>query len=237
MSRSNRDETGPEKRSYYKEPGQRYGRPRTKISAVPPLGLSAEDELAQQLDARGFLNELIRLDTWQQFKQENPDYEKQKIGPWPETADEFHRFLGTPPSFTVIEDEKTAKNALELGLILIVVDPNVADLDARLRKIGREIREKYPLPRNRPRGRPPKSGDIPGVSEADVHAWRDHRVLALRKLEHMSYSSHKDRKQLARWLFPEIKDQTKRGHKFDKAVELLEQLCASILVIDADTRV
>jgi hypothetical protein len=225
------------KRGYYKEPGTKYGRRRIKITKKPPpeFSLPQEDELAQKLDARGFLNELVRLDVWDEHIRKYPDWEKRKIFPGFETADEFNRFLVRLDPVTIVEDEETAKHALLLDMVLIGVDPNVPDLERRLRKVGKEIRERHPLPL-KARGRPRKSGDIGGVSDAEVCAWRDHRVLALRKLEHKGYNLSKDRKQLAGWLFPKIKDQVKRGHKFDKAVELLEQLCDCHRVIDAQTR-
>jgi hypothetical protein len=223
------------KRGYYKEPDETYGRPATKIRKKPPpeFSLSQEDELAQQLDVRGFLNALMKLDTWAEHIRENPDWEKRQTFPGFETVDEFNR--GRPDPVTIIEDEKTVEHALFFDMVLIGVDPNVPDLERRLCKVAKEIREKHPLPMAR-RGRPRKSGDIDGVSDTDVRAWRDHRVLALRKLEHKGYNLSDDRKQLAWWLFPEIKDQVKRGHKLDKAVELLEQICVAIRVIDAQTR-
>jgi hypothetical protein len=234
-SASSRSQTG--KRGYYKEPDVRYGRPRTRIrkEAPPEFSLSQEDELTQKLDARGFLNALVKLDVWAEHIRENPDWEKRQIYPGFETADDFQRFLVRPDPVTIIEDDETAKHALSLDMVLIGVDPNVSDLEVRLRKVAKEIREKHPLPMAR-RGRPRKSGDIDGVSDTDVRAWRNHRVLALRKLEHKGYNLSDDRKQLAWWLFPEVKDQVKRGHKLDKAVELLEQLCVAIRVIDAQTR-
>jgi hypothetical protein len=121
-------------------------------------------------------------------------------------------------------------------MVLIAVDPSVPDLHDRLRKIGQEIRAKHPLPLARPRGRPTISGDVDGVSVADLRAWRDHRILALAECIHIGNSPRKDRKQLAAWLFPEIKDQTERGKKLDKAAKLLEQLRASVRVIDSQTR-
>jgi hypothetical protein len=232
------EESKSERRPYYKEPDTKYGRPRIRIKKTPPgsFSLAQHDELASQLDARGYLNEIVRRDTWHEFKQEHPDFRELGIAPGFETVDDINRFLVRLDPVTIVKDGKRAKHALLLNMVLIAIDPNVPDLEARLRNVGQEIREQHPLPVTRPPGRPPKSGDIDGVCQADVHAWRDHRVLALRELEHMGYSPGKDRKQLARWLFPEIADETKRGRKFDKAVVLLEQLCAAVRVIDAQTR-
>jgi hypothetical protein len=42
------------------------------------------------------------------------------------------------------------------------------------------------------------------------------------------YDFSKERKQLAAWLFPEIKGDKRRGYKFDRAIEYLNAALSSL---------
>src|SRR5271165_4347652 len=64
-------------------------------------------------------------------------------------------------------------------------------------------------------------------------AWANHRILSLYDLELMGYDLEGQRKQLAKWLFPEIADQKTRGDKYDRARELLAEALAALKTLRA----
>src|SRR5271165_4332158 len=64
-------------------------------------------------------------------------------------------------------------------------------------------------------------------------AWANHRILSLYDLVLMGYDLEGQRKQLAKWLFPEIADQKTRGDKYDRARELLAEALAALKTLRA----
>jgi hypothetical protein len=224
------------KRSYYKEPGTGYGRPKTKTASRPPDFRSYDDEM-QGWDLRHFRVELVRRQREANWERDRPEWEKQNVTGTPITdLGEIDRFLVRPPSIALIRTQEDADHALKLGMVLIAVDPNTPNLMARLKKQAEEIRASHPLPIKRGRGRPSGATNVAGISEKKVREWRSHRIVALHALRLKGYDPHKERKQLAEWMFPDIKDRRSRGRKLDRAVELLDDALAALGVIAAQTR-
>ena len=54
-------------------------------------------------------------------------------------------------------------------------------------------------------------------------AWSNHRIIPLYDLQLKGHDLGRWRKQLAKWLFPEIADEKARGDKYDRARELLTE--------------
>jgi hypothetical protein len=150
--------------------------------------------------------------------------------------DEINRFLCRPPPVGQIESVEGAKDALSAGMVLVAVDPHTPDLEKRLAVEAKKVRQKYPLAGKRSRGRPNKSGDSAGLGAEALKQWRAHRIIELHELRLAGYDPRKKRKQVAAWLFPEQKNQRRRGEMLDRAVKLLDAALASTRVIDAQTR-
>jgi hypothetical protein len=138
-------------RGYYKEPGVKYGRPKTKIVRDPPAFFKTYDEEMSGWDGRQFLRELVKRQVEHDWKKERPEWEnKQRTleggkwytsnekPPWYSTGsplndpDEINAFLCRPPPVSQIDRASEADHALSLGMILIAVDPNTPDLAKRL---------------------------------------------------------------------------------------------------------
>jgi hypothetical protein len=120
-------------------------------------------------------------------------------------------------------------------MILIAVDPRTPDLRKRLTAEAKDIRAKHPLP-IKARGRPSGSTDVAGINANKLGQWRYHRIVDLYDLIYEGHNPHKERKQLAAWLFSEIRDQRKRGENLDRAIDLLDEALAMLPMIDAQTR-
>jgi hypothetical protein len=245
-------------RRYYKEPDVEYGRPKTRIAIPPRDYFRAYDEKMKGWDARRFRRELAIQQGRHEWAQQQaewvlPRYKLVKEGnKWwfeqdgvepmfsPDATpitdpDEGNRFLDRPPAVSRITSQERAAHALALGMILIAVDPHTPDLEARLNTEAKNIRADFPQP-IKTRGRPSASTDIAGIDENKLKQWREHRVVFLHHLRLNGHDPGKARKQLAAWMFPEIKDPRKRGLKLDRAVELLDEALAAARMIDVQTR-
>ena len=224
------------KRNYHKEPDLKYGRPKKKISKIPPSWFSNHDDLVRKLDARDFLRLIVA-------KQNKDDWEKRVSKEWPHgqgiplfELDEINHFLKPLSPLSVLKNEEEAAHAKALGFVVISIDPHVPNLASSLKKIIGEIRKDYPFPVRRKVGRQSIEGDMPLFDETDLQQWKDHRILALYDLRLRDFVRPEQRKQIASWLFPEIKNQTDRGNKLDKAQKILDQFLSSLRSIDAQTR-
>ena len=69
-----------------------------------------------------------------------------------------------------------------------------------------------------------------------MQQWSKHRLVELYDLMLMGYDPVKDRKKMAAWLFPEIRNPQGRGKKLDRAAKLLNEALDSVRMIDAQTR-
>ena len=229
-------QSGHMKRPYYKELGTGYGRPKTKTASRPPDFRSYDDEM-QGWDLRQFLVELVRRQREANWEKERTDWEKLQVTGIPITdLGEIDRFLVRPPSVGLIQTKEDADHALNLGMVLIAVDPNTPNLMERLKEQAEEIRASHPLLIKRGRGRPSDATNVTGISEETVREWRSHRIVTLHELRLKGHDPHKERKQLAEWMFPNIRDRRSRGRKLDRAVKLLDDALAALEVIAAQTR-
>jgi len=222
-------------RSYYKEPGVKYGRPKMKIERKPPPGFKIYD--TSDWGARQFHRELVKRQVNHDWKKERREWRRWNVRGSPlADPDEINAFLCRPPPVSQIDSAEKADHALRLGMILIAVDPNTQDLAKRLGIEAEKIRKVHPLPIKKPRGRPSKSGNIATTTPETLNALRVHRIVELHELRLKGYDPQKQRKQLAAWLFPEQKNQRARGEMLDRAVELLDDALAAARAIDAQTR-
>jgi hypothetical protein len=65
--------------------------------------------------------------------------------------------------------------------------------------------------------------------------WTEHRVLVLYDLKLMGYDLSQDRKQLATWLFPNIRSEKFRGDKFDRAKQYLREAISLLPALRAQS--
>jgi hypothetical protein len=224
---------------YYKEPDTKYGRPKTRILKKRPDFFRTYDEEMKSWDARRFLRKLM-------IRQGNHDYalrrhewedEPPYVRGLPMTdPDAINKFLCRLPPVSRIGSIDDAQHALRLGMILIAIDRNTPNLKKRLDEEAKTIRKEHPLPVNKQRGRPREPVDVVGFDAGKVRQWRAHRIISLHELLLKGYDLHRDRKQLAAWMFPEQKDQRKRGLLLDRSAKLLHEALVGQRVIDAQTR-
>ena len=127
-------------------------------------------------------------------------------------------------------------HALALDMVLIAVDPSTPNLLERLNGEAKAIRERHPLPIKKQRGRPSEPANVVGIDAVTIEQWRVHRIITLHELRLAGHDPRKNRKQLAAWMFPEVKDQRRRGLMLDRAVELLDGALAALAILDAQTR-
>ena len=74
----------------------------------------------------------------------------------------------------------------------------------------------------------------PSLHHVQPEAWASHRILALFDLE-LHGEDLQNRKQLALWLFPEVKGEKARGDRYDRACELLERAKDVLSVLRAQS--
>jgi hypothetical protein len=228
-------------RRYYKEPDVVYGRPKTKIEARPKWFKSYDSEM-KDWDLRRFMRELVKREgehTWKAEKlewNESPAFKVTRLKGNPlSDPDEINAFLCRLPPVSMVTSVNEADHALTMGMVVVAIDPNVPGLRKRLTTLAKKIREQYPVAAASRRGRPSKLDNAP-IPDSIVKEWRVHRIVALHELRLAGHDPHKERKQVADWMFPAIKDEKLRGAKLDRAVLLLDDALAQARVIDAQTR-
>lgn len=225
-------------RPYYKEPDVIYGRPKTKIAPLPK-GFQSYDEEMRGWTLRQFMRELEKRLGDHQWKLELPEW---NACPGLEGTtlvsdpDEVNALLSRPKAVTQLKSADEASHALDLGMVLFAIDPNTPNLKLRLADVAKTIREQHPITAGLSRGRPRKLDSAPEISNSKVQEWREHRIIALHELRLGGHDPHKERKQMALWMFPEIKDAQRRGAKLDRALMLLDDALAQARLIDAQTR-
>jgi hypothetical protein len=227
-------------RSYYKEPGSVYGRPKTKIER-PPKDFKSHDK-ERDWDLRRFMRELVKREvdhSWNTERQEwneSPAFKKAPLEGAPlSDLDEINAFLCRPSAIVGVKSASDADHALTLGMVLFAIDPNVPNLRGQLAALARKIREQHPPAVGLRRGKPSKIDNAP-ISNSRLSEWREHRIVALHELRLAGHDLRKKRKQVAYWMFPEIEEEKPRAAKLDRAVMLLDDALAQARVIDAQTR-
>jgi len=207
------------KRGYYRADDTEHGRPRTKVPRRPP-DFSLIDTTGW--DTRRFLRELANRQGEHEWKQQKDEWKRYpEDTSWDDLTlfndpDEADRLLDRPPSVDQITSKERATHALDLGMILIAVDPHTPNLAERLSAEAKDIRAKHPLP-IKDRWRPRASTDVAGIDTQKLAQLRDHRIVDLYDLIIKGHDPHKERMRLAWWLFkddfPNIKRPTSARKK------------------------
>ena len=202
-----------------RDASDRPGRPPTKIKANPPKGFERHDELMRSLDGRGWYRELAKrqretalLDgPLNERYRERDDLSLEPI----EDPEEMDRLMCRTEPVAECRDAYDLKIARRNGRLVIEIDVMAHD-DFLIEEVKRliKIRRGEQKPRR-----------------IYLNAWVNHRILALYDLKNMQYNLCKQRKQLAWWMFPEIKDDNARGDKYDRACELLDEALSSLSLL------
>lgn len=198
--------------------GERRGRPKAALQRQPPQDFKLNDELMQNLDKQGWgraLADFARREAIDaEFKPEDWKHLKRELdgGFAPVGSEEMDRLMCRMEPVAIVETEHDLGVALFNGRLVLEFD--LACTTDLLCKKLKECLESA-------RKRKPSGHDI------NIRAWANHRILALYELKLRGYDLRDDRKQLAKWLFPEIGEVKARGNKYDRARELLEQARSS----------
>jgi hypothetical protein len=240
-------------RGYYQEPGTRYGRPAKEIGDPPP-NFSFHD--TRNWDLRRWLKEIADRQGRQEWAQQQSEWvrlqpkvvQKGDKREWEGTElepifgpdatlvndpDEINKLLARPAPVRQVTSQEDAAHDLALGRIVITVDPHAPDLADKLKAEAKKIRRAHPLPI---KNRGHQGTNAAGINESKMQQWSKHRLVELYDLMLMGYDPVKDRKKMAAWLFPEIRNPQGRGKKLDRAAKLLNEALDSVRMIDAQTR-
>jgi hypothetical protein len=206
-------------RPYLAEDGQ-PGRPKTETDATPPTGFSLHEELMKTLDDRGWYRELGRRSQLEKHQGDphaigprKPDYPGLEPVTDPEELDRLMCRTGVVAECNTQADLRIAKFN---GRVVVEIDPACSN-EILFDEIAALLDQ------------------IVSRRRRNTKAWKKHRILSLYDLKILGYDLSSERKQLARWIFPEIDDETKRGSKFDRAKEHLETAVTSLSVLRAQS--
>jgi hypothetical protein len=199
------------KRRYVYDYG-RPGRPKVKVSPTPPKDFSRLIELMPALDARGWYRELTER-LRREYLEKARETEDQIVN-----QEEIDRVLCRTDVVAVCNTSDDLEVARYNGRIVLELDPVCPD-KMLFSKIGPIL--------NRLRRR--------AARRINTKAWVNHKILVLYEYKLMGYDVSKDRKQLAVWLYPEIKDEIQRGDKLDSANKYLEAAVASLTALRAQS--
>lgn len=144
---------------------------------------------------------------------------------------EVDRFLERPSSTVELWDTsrpkhslvEAAAHAVKVGFAVFAFDPSLPNDDARAKfnTFLTRVRSDCPISLGRAtRGKPPVA---PSFRDEHLRRWCDHRILLLFDLLLRGHNPTNERKTLAAWMFPEIRDQVRRGKKFDEARRFLDE--------------
>jgi hypothetical protein len=178
------------------------GRPKVSVEPEPPRDFSRLNALMLRPDVRGWYRELAKRQRRQDLKANPPPLKKGRPIRDPLEMD---RVMCRTDVVAECKDETDLDAALFNKRIVLAIDPNCPS-DLLFKKIGAILDE----PRNRHSRR------------INTKHWAEHRILMLYDLELMGHDTSKERKQLAQWLFPEVRSQKSRGDKFDRAMQYLD---------------
>jgi hypothetical protein len=157
---------------------------------------------------------------------------------------EVDRFLARPSSTVELWDpssrnpelDERATHALDMAFALFAFDPALPDDEVRARfdTFLAKVRQDRPITLRR--AGPGKPSGAASVSGEHLRRWRAHRILLLFDLMLYGHDPRTERKTLAAWMFPEIKDEMARGNKFDEARRLLDEARSNSRVLWAQAR-
>jgi hypothetical protein len=198
--------------------GTTAGRPSIEISETPPEGFcaSCHDNLMRSLDARGWWRELATRLRQAEIgaRYDDDDLAEMKREGWPPVADpaEMDRLMCRDEPIAVVRNEMDLKIAELNSRLVVEIDTDAHnDVLIRVLKAMFDVKRGQTTPRRQ-----------------SFKPWADHRILSLLELKLSGHDPDNHRKQLACWLFPEIKDEIARGHKFDDACDHLDRALASL---------
>lgn len=189
--------------------GTKAGRPPMEIAREPPDWFCRHDILMQSLDARGWYREIARRLRGAGVKAHYDPDELSKVaaaGFYPVLDPvEMDRLMCRTEPVAVVADELDLKIAQRNNHLVVEIDVNTHDDELnRLLKLAIAAARGSKKPRRH-----------------QFEVWSEHRILALLDLQIGGCDPDKDRKQMARWLFPEVVDDEQRGQKFDRARKYL----------------
>jgi hypothetical protein len=184
------------------------------------------------LDARGWYRELAKRRRREYLKinllknrtsrrisdKINPSFLKNRSSRSITDPEEMDRIMCRSDVVAVCNTQDDLEVASFNNRLVLEIDPDCPD-EILFKKIAAELK----------RARTGK------VRRINVKTWAKHRILMLYDLKLMGHEVSKNRKQLAMWMFPEIKNEKRRGDKFDRATEYLAAALHSLNTLRAQT--
>jgi hypothetical protein len=197
----------------------RRGRPKIPVKRKQPDWFQTYDDRTTGLDAAGWYRELAGLarrsfleancsrEDWQRYS--NDGYAPVS------NPEEMDRLMCRAEPVAVVETAQDLKIAQFNSRLVVELD-----LGCQPKILHEKIEELLASARNQK----------PSLHHVKPEAWAKHRILALFDLE-LHGEDLQNRKQLALWLFPEVKDEKARGDRYDRACELLKRAKAALAIL------
>jgi hypothetical protein len=189
---------------YAGDDGIRRGRPKVAVKPRPPEWFQAYDDLTRGLDAGGWYRELAGL-ARRRFLEAN--YSPEERSRAVRDPYEMDRLMCRAEPVALVETALDLKVARFNSRLVVEIDPGCLP-----KVLYEKIGELLASARNQK----------PSLHHVQPEAWASHRILALFDLE-LHGEDLQNRKQLALWLFPAVKDEKARGDRYDRACELLQR--------------
>lgn len=195
--------------------GKRRGRRPSKVTGDAPFDLAADDKLMASLDPRGWRRE---LGTRQRRAFIVEHYGKESLERTSDDPQEMDRLMCRDQPVAKVETPEDLNVARFNSRLVLEVDLDCLDdvLFQKIKEFLKVAREEKRKPSR----------------HISFEAWSSHRILTLYDLQLNGYL-RRGRKQLAKWLFPEIADPKARGDKYDRARELLSEALAALPTLRA----
>jgi hypothetical protein len=195
----------------------RPGRPKVKVGSTPPKGFKLHLNLMKRLDARGWYRQLEERRQLEGAESDPRDPDDQRLRRVTD-PDELDRMMCRTDVVAVCNTADDMKVAHFNGRLVLEVDP-LCPPELVFQKIAIVLKQAR---RSTPR-------------RINTKPWVHHRILALYDLRLLGYNLTKERKQLALWLFAEIRNEKARGHKFDRAKKYLDEALSSLTTLRAQS--
>jgi hypothetical protein len=190
--------------------------------------LAADDKLTASLDPQGWYRE---FESRRRLAYIRKHYDHED---WPQLETvfaaglkpvhdprEMDRLMCRTEPVAKVETPVDLSVALYNGRLVVEIDPSCLD-DVLFQKIKNLLKaERQTQVKSKPN------------RHISLEAWVNHRILSLYDLQLNGYDLSRRRKQLAKWLFPEIANPKARGDKYDRARELLTQALVALPTLRA----
>ena len=195
----------------------RPGRPKTEIDLNPPKNFRLHSNLMKGLDARGWYRQLEERRQFERAEADPRDPDDPRLRRVTD-PDELDRMMRRTDVVAACKNADDLEIARFNGRVVLEIDPACPDeiLFEKIATLLKQARKKAPR-------------------RVNTKAWEEHRILALYDLKLEGYDLSKERKQLAKWLFPEMNDEKARGYKFDRAKEYLDAAIALLPTLRAQS--